>query len=165
MLGQSRHRSFGVLSLCFETLRGNVRRHRRQRFGWFQRRWWIGSRRGAEPAVRSRGGSVRDDLCSRYYEQSHPIADAAGTYDHRSAVLGFRFGGHQLPGGYFFSVWRYWCLLVVGERFADPYGTDWMIVTSVVHDPTYLAVDYIVSTNFKREPDDSKWRPKPCSVQ
>jgi len=40
-----------------------------------------------------------------------------------------------------------------------------MIVTSVVHDPTYLAVDYIVSTNFKREPDDSKWRPKPCSVQ
>jgi len=54
---------------------------------------------------------------------------------------------------------------VVGERFADPYGTDWMIVTSVVHDPTYLAVDYIVSTNFKREPDDSKWRPKPCSVQ
>lgn len=57
---------------------------------------------------------------------------------------------------------------VLTETFnihADPYGTDWMIVTSVVHDPTYLAVDYIVSTNFKREPDDSKWRPKPCSVQ
>jgi len=48
---------------------------------------------------------------------------------------------------------------------ADPYGTDWMIVTTIVHDPTYLVVDYIVSTNFKREPDDSKWRPRPCTAQ
>jgi hypothetical protein len=48
---------------------------------------------------------------------------------------------------------------------ADPYGTDWLIVTTTVHDPAYLVVDYITSTNFKREPDDSKWRPRPCTVQ
>jgi hypothetical protein len=48
---------------------------------------------------------------------------------------------------------------------ADPYGTDWMVVTTVLHDPVYYAVDYITSTNFKREPDDSKWRPRPCSAQ
>ena len=47
----------------------------------------------------------------------------------------------------------------------DPYGADWMIVTTIVHDPTYLTVDYITSTNFKKEPDDSKWRPRPCSLQ
>ena len=49
--------------------------------------------------------------------------------------------------------------------YPDPYGTDWLIVTTILHDPTYLTVDYIVSTNFKREPDASKWRPRPCTVQ
>jgi hypothetical protein len=49
--------------------------------------------------------------------------------------------------------------------YPDPYGTDWMVVTTTVHDPAYLLVDYITSTNFKREPDDSKWRPRPCTVQ
>jgi hypothetical protein len=48
---------------------------------------------------------------------------------------------------------------------ADPYGADWLVVTSIVHDPAYLLVDYITSTNFKREPDGSKWRPRPCTVQ
>ena len=48
---------------------------------------------------------------------------------------------------------------------ADPYGTDWMIVTTIVHDPAYLVVDYITSTNFKRELDDANWRPRPCTVQ
>jgi hypothetical protein len=48
---------------------------------------------------------------------------------------------------------------------ADPYGTDWMIVTTIVHDPADLVVDYITSTNFKREPDDSKWQPQPCSAR
>ncbi len=51
------------------------------------------------------------------------------------------------------------------NEYADPYGTDWMVVTTIVHDPTYLVVDFITSTNFKREPDDSKWRPRPCTVQ
>jgi hypothetical protein len=48
---------------------------------------------------------------------------------------------------------------------SDPYGTDWMIVTATVHDPAYLVVDYITSTNFKREPDSAKWHPRPCTVQ
>jgi hypothetical protein len=47
----------------------------------------------------------------------------------------------------------------------DPYGTDWLVVTTTIHDPTYLVVDYINSTNFKREPDDSRWRPSPCSAR
>ena len=48
---------------------------------------------------------------------------------------------------------------------ADPYGTDWLVVTAILHDPAFLNVDYITSTNFKREPDGAKWRPRPCSAQ
>ncbi len=43
-------------------------------------------------------------------------------------------------------------------------GPTWFVVTTVVHDPENLVVDYITSTNFRREPDASKWRPRPCSI-
>jgi hypothetical protein len=44
-------------------------------------------------------------------------------------------------------------------------GPNWFVVTTVVHDPENLLVDFITSTNFRKEPDDSKWRPRPCSVR
>ena len=47
----------------------------------------------------------------------------------------------------------------------EPDGTEWMIITTRVHDPENLVVDYIHSTNFRREPDDSGWRPSPCVIQ
>jgi hypothetical protein len=39
----------------------------------------------------------------------------------------------------------------------------WMVITTVVHDPQYLAEDWITSLHFKKEPDGSKWDPQPCS--
>ena len=43
-------------------------------------------------------------------------------------------------------------------------GPKWFVVTTIVHDPENLVVDYITSTNFRKEPDPSKWRPRPCSI-
>ncbi len=57
---------------------------------------------------------------------------------------------------------------VVTEYFnliTEPDGTRWFVVTTRVHDPENLVVDYITSTNFRREPDGSKWDPTPCSLQ
>jgi hypothetical protein len=42
------------------------------------------------------------------------------------------------------------------------YGTDWLTVFTIVEDPHYLNQPFITSTHFKREPDKSKWMPKPC---
>ncbi len=47
-------------------------------------------------------------------------------------------------------------------RFSHPEAGDWFIVTTVVEDPTYLQGSFITSSNFKKEPNDSKWDPKPC---
>jgi hypothetical protein len=47
-------------------------------------------------------------------------------------------------------------------RFAHPEAGDWFVVTTVVEDPTYLTQPFITSSNFKKEADDSKWRPLPC---
>jgi hypothetical protein len=41
-------------------------------------------------------------------------------------------------------------------------GAQYLIVISVLEDPVYLAQSVITSTNFKREPDGSKWAPTDC---
>ena len=47
-------------------------------------------------------------------------------------------------------------------RFTHPVAGDWFVVTTVVVDPQYLTQPFITSSNFKKEPDDSKWSPVPC---
>jgi hypothetical protein len=41
-------------------------------------------------------------------------------------------------------------------------GDRWLVVTTQVEDPTYLQQPFYTSTNFKREPDGTKWNPTPC---
>jgi hypothetical protein len=48
---------------------------------------------------------------------------------------------------------------------AEPNGTQWVIVTTVLHDPANFLVDYIMSTNFRKEPDGSKFKPQACSLR
>lgn len=48
------------------------------------------------------------------------------------------------------------------DRFPVPDGGEWFVVTTVVHDPTYLQTDFITSSHFRREPDGSKWAPTSC---
>ena len=47
----------------------------------------------------------------------------------------------------------------------EPNGTPWVIVTTVLHDPANFLVDYIMSTNFRKEPDGSKFKPQACSLR
>jgi hypothetical protein len=47
-------------------------------------------------------------------------------------------------------------------RFTHPDAGDWFVVTTTVEDPTYLTQPFITSSNFRREPNDSKWSPVPC---
>lgn len=50
------------------------------------------------------------------------------------------------------------------DRFRDPVGSEWLVVTTIVTDPTYLQQDFVTSSHFKREPDGSKWSPAPCKT-
>lgn len=43
-------------------------------------------------------------------------------------------------------------------------GTEWFTITTVVEDPVYLAFPFVTTTDYKREPDGSKWSPEPCSA-
>lgn len=41
-------------------------------------------------------------------------------------------------------------------------GQEYLVVTSIVEDPQYLYVPWVVSNQFRREPDGSKWNPHGC---
>jgi hypothetical protein len=47
------------------------------------------------------------------------------------------------------------------DRF-DYKDDSYLLVTSVINDPQYLTTAFVTSSQFKREPDASKWDPSPC---
>jgi hypothetical protein len=46
-----------------------------------------------------------------------------------------------------------------------PDGSRLLLVTTVVEDPQYLQVPFILSSQFKKESDGSKWDPTPCTAR
>jgi hypothetical protein len=46
-----------------------------------------------------------------------------------------------------------------------PGGGQVMLVTTIVEDPLYLNQPFIVSSQFKKEVDGSKWDPTPCTAR
>jgi hypothetical protein len=55
-------------------------------------------------------------------------------------------------------------LLEYFDRFPAPNGDEWLVVTTIVSDPKYLAQDFVTSTHYKKEPNASKWSPSPCKA-
>jgi hypothetical protein len=50
------------------------------------------------------------------------------------------------------------------DSFTLPEDGSWLIVTTVVADPEYLTQEFVISSQFKRESDTSRWRPRPCEI-
>jgi hypothetical protein len=51
------------------------------------------------------------------------------------------------------------------EQHATPDGAHWLIVTTRVDDPVYLADPYFFSPTFRKEPDGARWHPTACSLR
>jgi len=43
-------------------------------------------------------------------------------------------------------------------------GQEYLVTTSIVEDPQYLYAPWVVSNQFRREADGSKWDPQPCEL-
>jgi hypothetical protein len=50
------------------------------------------------------------------------------------------------------------------NRTIEPNGDSWLIVTTVVEDPLYLAARFVTSSHFKKVTDGSTWTPTPCEA-
>ena len=51
------------------------------------------------------------------------------------------------------------------DRTNEPNGDSWLIVTTIVDDPTNLYQQFVTSTHFKLEKDGSKFSPSACEAK
>jgi hypothetical protein len=51
------------------------------------------------------------------------------------------------------------------EVFVRENGEQWLTITTVVEDPRYLRQPRLIAIPFKKEPNDAKWEPTPCSAR
>ncbi len=49
-------------------------------------------------------------------------------------------------------------------RVTAPNKDEWLVVTSIVDDPTYLNEPFVTSSHFKKEANDAKFAPRPCGA-
>ena len=51
------------------------------------------------------------------------------------------------------------------DRVNEPGGTAYLVITTTVEDPAYLAQPFLTSSHYRKQPDSSGWRPAPCSAK
>jgi hypothetical protein len=76
--------------------------------------------------------------------------------------------GHLRPGYYYWlDGMPYGEQAVVTEHFrqiTEPSGDTYLLVTIFVEDPEFLADTFVETVHFKKEPDGSRWSPRPCTA-
>jgi hypothetical protein len=48
------------------------------------------------------------------------------------------------------------------DRMRTPDGAEWLTILTIVDDPAVFTTPMLTSSHFKREPDDAKWKIRPC---
>jgi hypothetical protein len=51
------------------------------------------------------------------------------------------------------------------EVFVREKGEQWLTITTIVEDPRYLRQPRLIAIPFKKEPNDARWDPTPCSAR
>ena len=51
------------------------------------------------------------------------------------------------------------------DLLPGPDGIEYLVVKTIVDDPEYLTMPYVLSSNFKRIPNKQGWDPRPCTVK
>jgi hypothetical protein len=51
------------------------------------------------------------------------------------------------------------------DRVNEPGGDAYLVITTTVKDPTYLAQPFLTSSHYRKQPDSSGWRLTPCSTK
>ena len=119
---------------------------------------------GASPPAGGR--SLQGDSRARWFRQPQNrgiFAQGARTPGGSLEVVTTNLqAGYLRPNGVPYSE------RAVVKEFFDSFtlsddGT-WLIVTTVVDDPEYLTQEFVISSQFKKESDPSRWNPRPCET-
>jgi hypothetical protein len=101
--------------------------------------------------------------------QLRPADRVAGTPAIRPTGGSLRVVTTNLRGGYLRKngvpysenavMTEYW------DYYKRPNGEEWLTITTQVDDPQYLRNPRLVAPVFKKEPNNAKWDPTPCSAR
>ena len=119
---------------------------------------------GAPPPAGAR--SLQGDSEARWFRQPQNrgiLAQTAPTPGGSLEVVTTNMqSGYLRPNGVPYSD------RAVVKEFFDSFtlGDDgtWLIVTTVVADPAFLTQEFVISSQFKKETDRSRWNPRPCDI-
>ena len=116
-----------------------------------------------EGAGPSRQGDTKAEWETRAGRRGQPLPPPAQRFGNLKTVTTNLLAGYLRKNGVPYSdkttLTEYWDLV------RPPSGDQWLVVTTIVEDPTYLSRTWITSLNFKKEPNGSSWAPEGCSVQ
>jgi hypothetical protein len=51
------------------------------------------------------------------------------------------------------------------DRVTEPNGDAYLVLTTTVEDPAYLAQPFLTASHFRKQPDARGWNPTPCSAR
>ena len=51
------------------------------------------------------------------------------------------------------------------DRVNEPNGDAYLVITTTVEDPVYLAQPFLTASHFRKQPDAKGWNPAPCSAR
>jgi hypothetical protein len=51
------------------------------------------------------------------------------------------------------------------DRASEPDGNAYLVVTTTVEDPAYLFQPYATASHYRKQPDSSGWKPRPCTAR
>ena len=51
------------------------------------------------------------------------------------------------------------------DRVNEPNGDAYLVITTTVEDPAYLAQPFLTASHFRKQPDAKGWNPTPCSAR
>jgi hypothetical protein len=51
------------------------------------------------------------------------------------------------------------------DRVNEPNGDSYLVVTTTVEDPEYLAQPFLTASHYRKQADGSAWKPTVCSAK
>jgi hypothetical protein len=51
------------------------------------------------------------------------------------------------------------------DLVSEPNGDAYLVITTTVEDPVYLAQPFLTASHYRKQPDAKGWNPTPCSAR
>jgi hypothetical protein len=106
------------------------------------------------------GLAPRRRAAAQQFAAAGAAADSSGKEGYLQVVTTQLKAGYLRTNGVPYSAGTH--LLEYYDTIKEANGDEYLVITTIVEDPTYLTQPFVTSSHFKRQADMSGWDPTPC---